>query len=91
MIFEWDQAKSDRNLAERGLPFDLAMAMFDGPTLEMVDAQRDYGEMRVKAIGVVRGLCLVCVYTDRPDCRRIISLRLANRRERDGYRAAQAG
>lgn len=91
MIFEWDQAKSDRNLAGRGLPFGLAMAMFDGPTLEMIDARRDYGELRVKAIGAVRGLCLVCVYTDRQECRRIISLRLANRRERDGYRAAQAG
>jgi uncharacterized DUF497 family protein len=87
MIFEWDQAKSDRNAAARHLPFDVGVALFDGPTLEALDERRDYGEIRVRAIGVVRGLCMVCVYTDRGDIRRIISLRLASRKERDGYRA----
>jgi uncharacterized DUF497 family protein len=75
MVFEWDEAKSLRNLADRCLPFDAAVAMFGGPTLEAVDARRDYGEIRIKAIGAVRSLCLVCVYTDRESARRIISLR----------------
>jgi uncharacterized DUF497 family protein len=91
MIFEWDDAKSLRNLQERGLPFDVAMALFDGPTLELDDVRHDYGEIRIKAIGRVRGLILVCIYTDRQTqnglARRIISLRLAHRKERDGYRA----
>lgn len=91
MIFEWDGAKSRRNATDRHLPFDLAVAMFDGPTLEMIDARRDYGEIRIKTIGAVRGLCLVCVYTDRGETRRIISLRLGNRKERDDYRAAYPG
>lgn len=91
MIFEWDAAKSELNALSRDLPFDLAVVMFDGPTLEAVDDRRDYGEVRIRALGAVRGVCLVCVYTDRGDVRRIISLRLANRRERDDYRAAQAG
>jgi len=65
--------------------------MFDGPTLETIDARRDYGEVRVKAIGVVRGACLVCVYTDRGDVRRIISLRLAGGKERNGYGATLPG
>ena len=60
--------------------------MFDGPTMEVSDARRAYGEDRIKAIGAVRGVCLVCVYTDRGDIRRIISLRLANRKERHDYR-----
>lgn len=91
MIFEWDEAKSHRNLADRRLPFDVAVAMFDGPVWESADSRRDYGEIRMKAIGVVRGVCLVCVYTDRGEVRRIISLRLANRKERDDYRAAYPG
>ena len=91
MIFEWDAAKSNRNAVDRRLPFDLAVAMFDGPTLEAIDNRRAYGEIRTKVIGAVRGVCLVCVFTDREDVRRIISLRLANRKERDGYRAAHQG
>jgi uncharacterized DUF497 family protein len=90
MVFEWDDAKSLRNLHERRLPFDVAMALFDGPTLEVEDTRRNYGEVRIIAIGKVRNVILVCVYTDRPTAsglvRRIISLRLAHRKERDGYR-----
>ena len=91
MIFEWDELKSHGNARDRLLPFDVAAAMFDGPTLEMTDTRREYDEVRMKAIGVVRGICLVCVYTDRGDVRRVISLRLANRRERNDYRTAHPG
>jgi uncharacterized DUF497 family protein len=91
VIFEWDVAKSRRNAVDRHLPFDVAIAMFDGPTLEMIDARREYGEIRIKAIGAVRNVCLVCIYTDRGDVRRIISLRVAKGKERDDYRAAHQG
>jgi hypothetical protein len=91
MLFEWNRAKSYRNAVDRDLPFDLAVVMFDGPTLEAIDAPREYGEMRTRAIGAVRGVCMVCVFTDRGEVRRIISLRLANRKERDGYRTAYPG
>jgi hypothetical protein len=39
--FGWDPPKNDRNVAERGLPFAVAMALFDGPTLEVDDTRRD--------------------------------------------------
>jgi uncharacterized protein len=91
MIFEWDEDKSIRNAAARNLPFEVAILLFDGPTLEVVDSRQDYGEVRIRAIGVIAGLSMVCVYTDRGEVRRIISLRLANGRERDGYRAANQG
>jgi uncharacterized DUF497 family protein len=91
MVFEWDDAKSLRNLQERRLPFELAIALFEGPTLEIEDGRRDYGEVRIRTVGSVRNLILVCVYTGRQTpsgaVRRIISLRLAARKERDGYRA----
>jgi hypothetical protein len=86
--FEWDQWKSDRNRLERALPFDLAVLLFNGPTLERRDARQDYGELRVLAIGHAGGLILHCVYTDSGPVRRVISLRPANRRECDAYRAA---
>jgi uncharacterized DUF497 family protein len=91
MIFEWDSAKSAKNLRERGLPFDACTAVFDSPTIEVPDARHNYGEIRIKAIGIVRGIVLVCVYSDRGETRRIISLRVANRKERNAYRAAYPG
>ena len=40
MDFEWDRAKSERNESERGLPFELAALLFDGPTIECADKRR---------------------------------------------------
>ncbi len=91
MVFEWDETKSLDNGKTRGLPFEIAMVLFDGPTLESPDRRRDYGERPIKAIGRAAGQVLVCVYTDCSAARRIISLRVANRRERDVYRAAYKG
>ena len=85
--FAWDAAKSAKNKAERGLPFQLAVLLFRRPVLQCVDDRRNDGEVRIKAIGLVGDRILHCVYTDRGEVRRIISLRQANRRERDGYRA----
>jgi uncharacterized DUF497 family protein len=87
MDFEWDLGKSRRNAAERGLPFELAMVLFEGPLIERVDDRQPYGEIRIRAIGAVEQVILHCVYTMRGDIRRIISLRRANGKERDVYRA----
>ena len=91
MNFEWDEIKSEWSRVKRGLPFDLAIELFEGAVIDQIDNRRDYGEKRVKAIGTARGKTLACIYTDRGDARRIISLRYANRRERDGYRAVYSG
>jgi uncharacterized DUF497 family protein len=91
MDFEWDEAKSERNRVERRLPFEVAIELFDGLVVERADRRQEYGEVRHQAVGQVRGKTLFCVYTDRGMTRRIISLRYANRRERDAYRAAQPG
>ena len=91
MDFEWDRAKSERNGVERGLPFELAVLLFDGPTIERVDDRRSYGEHRIRAIGMVGRVTLHCVYTQRGEVRRIISLRYASRKERNAYRATYPG
>ena len=77
MLFEWDEAKSRRNLNERGFGFEYAARIFLSPTLERLDNRREYGEVRIQAIGRV-----FVVYTDRGDARHIISARLASRKER---------
>jgi uncharacterized protein len=93
MHFEWDAEKSEANLKERGFDFAFASLIFDGPTLEKQDRRKDYGELRVAAVGLADEIALTVVYTDRLDeegerTRRIISARRSNRRERKAYEAA---
>jgi len=93
MEFVWDPVKSEGNLRERGFDFPFATLIFDGPTLEIEDTRRDYGERRMVAVGLADGLHLTVVYTDRRHAkgrlrRRIISARRSNRRERRAYDAA---
>jgi len=88
--FTWDPIKSDRNLVDRGFDFAFATGIFDAPTLERVDARRNYGEHRRIAIGRTDGVVLTVVFTDRSlpggyTARRIISARLSNRHERRLY------
>ena len=48
--------------------------IFDGPTVERTDDRYDYGEVRIYAIGLIHGIEITVIYTDRdPDERHIIS------------------
>ena len=92
MRFSWDPDKSEENLRLRGFDFEFATGIFGGPTFERVDDRKEYGERRMIAIGVVQGIELTVVYTDRspsrgPLERRIISARRSNRHERKTYQA----
>jgi uncharacterized protein len=85
-VFEWE-AKSQDNLEKRGFDFEYAARIFKGgDLLEYEDHRRHYGERRMVAIGEIEGEILFVVYTWRGGSRRIISARLASRRERDAYR-----
>lgn len=87
MNFDWDPAKSERNVRQRGFGFDVAVLVFAGDTIEVEDARKDYGEVRFRAIGEVAGIVLSVVYTDRGKVRRIISARPADRKERHTWHA----
>ena len=56
ITYDWDEAKNERNLAERELSFDLAILMFELPVMQFLDDRRDYGELRMRAIGLVGNL-----------------------------------
>ncbi len=83
MELEWGSGKSVATFAARGFDFAFAATgVFAGPTVEAVDTRRGYGEVRIRAVGKTQGVILVVVYTDRGAVRRIISARVANRKER---------
>ena len=89
MLFDWDLAKSEWNRQERGFGFDIAILIFENDTTEWLDDRRDYGERRVRALGEVSGVVLHVVFTDRSDVRRIISARVANKKERGQWHASR--
>ena len=82
MRVSFDQGKRDRTLKDRGLAFEDAVEVFDGPTLDRVDDRRDYGETRVITVGHLRGRLVIVVWTQRVDARHVISMRKANEREK---------
>jgi uncharacterized DUF497 family protein len=86
LTFEWDTAKSDRCLRERGFAFVDVQPAFSDPKRRIErDARREYGEARFKLFGRVGDRLFVIVYTSRGDAVRIISARKANARERARY------
>jgi len=87
-VFEWDEAKSRKNLRERGFDFAFAARIFEQDVLEQEDTRQDYGEQRIIALGEIEEEVFVLVYTWRGPYRRIISARRASRRERNAYRQA---
>jgi len=85
--FEWDPDKSEATFRQRGLDFAYAARLFAGDRIELEDIRADYGEARIKAIGQVGPDVLAVVYTVRGPAVRIISARLANRKERSQWRS----
>ena len=83
--FEWDPIKDELNTRKHGINFDTAAKIFDGPRLEKEDTRRDYGEIRIIALGQSEAGILCVVYTRRNSVIRIISARKANRDEREEY------
>ena len=87
MRYTWDAKKNRSNIQRHKIAFEDAQRIFDGPTVERVDNRFDYGEeIRVYAIGLVNGLEITVIYTDRGDDeRRIISAWRSEPHERRTY------
>lgn len=78
----FDPAKRARTLADRGLDFEDADAVFDGITVEVEDTRRNYGERRIICYGMLAGRLVVIGYTPRGATRHVFSMRKANDREK---------
>lgn len=85
MQFEWDEKKARSNKAKHGIDFELAPLFEFDNAVVTVDDDINYGEERLKAIGIIYGNIHVMVYTETKDVVRVISLRRATRKEARDY------
>ncbi|HEX9990795.1 MAG TPA: BrnT family toxin [Chloroflexia bacterium] len=87
MIFEWDVEKATRNLNKHGVSFTEATTVFgDSFSLTISDPRHSEHEDRFIILGQsLQRRLLVVVHTYRENRIRIISARVANRRERQYY------
>lgn len=85
MKIEYDPDKNDKNLEERGLPFDKVFDLEWELAVTFPDDRKDYGERRMIAFVPLRSRLYVVCYIVKKDIRRIISFRKANDREVKKY------
>ena len=88
MRFEWDPAKDDINRAKHGLSFEETTELFKGGVdyLEIYDEEHSDEEDRFIAVGPIRRGVIVVAYTERDDdVLRILSARMATKRERQRF------
>ena len=88
--FEWDPDKADANLTKHGVSFEQASELFTSGTdfLEIFDEAHSVVDERFLAIGPIRTGVVLVVWTEvEEDTVRIISARMANRREQALYQA----
>ena len=85
MAFTFDPEKNARNIAERGLSFDLVERLEWETAIIVEDTRRDYGETRLQVLALLDGRLYAAVVTPRGEDLRVISLRKANRREVERY------
>lgn len=91
MIFRWDTRKAASNLRKHGIDFREAATVFDDPlSTTFPDQDHSENEHRFLTIGQsVRERILVIAHTEESDTIRIISARLATRREQSFYEETQ--
>ena len=85
MALTYDPDKNARNVALRGLSFDLVSALDWDGAVALPDERKEYGEERAKVLAKLEGALHVAIVTIRGDDMRVISFRKANRAERRLY------
>ena len=88
MRFEWDPEKDKTNRAKHGLSFDEATELFKAGVdyFEIYDEEHSDEEDRFIAVGPTRRGVIVVAYTERDDdALRILSARMATKKERQRY------
>jgi len=89
MIIEFDKIKNQRNIDERGLPFNMVSNVDWSTALVTVDGRFNYGETRYIALGLITNRLYVIVFTETLIGIRVISFRKANKREVKRYEVEQ--
>ena len=87
MLFDWNEEKAKINLAKHRVSFDEATSVFDDLLfLTFADPEHSLRERRFIIMGEsVKRRLLVVSYTEREGTTRLISARLATKKERLAY------
>jgi len=87
MTFEWDHIKAKSNLWKHGVSFEeAATSLLDPLSKTDLDPDHSFDEHRFITFGEsARQRLLVVSYTEHDDTIRLISARLATKREREIY------
>ena len=87
LLFEWDPDKATHNKQKHNVTFDEAQTVFEDPlSVTVFDPLHSDDEDRFVIIGLSGKNRLVVVsFTDRDERLRIISARVASKRERNQY------
>jgi len=87
MEFEWDPEKASSNLRKHKVSFEEASTALSDPMAATgADPDHSIGEFRYVTFGISgRGRLLVVAHTEQNETVRIISARLASKRERKIY------
>ena len=85
MEIEFDPGKDRLNRERHGLSLADAARIFDHFRIDDEDDREDYGETRYVTLGRTGRQIVVCVWTPRGSKARIISLRKADKDEREIY------
>jgi len=85
--FSWDPRKAASNVRKHGVSFEEAVTAFaDSPSLTITDPKHSGSENRFVLLGLsANSRLLVVAHVERGDDIRLISARLASRRERIEY------
>lgn len=85
MKIDFDPNKNARNIAERGLSFELAAAFDFARAVVRQDVRKPYPEVRLVAFGFLGERLHVLCFTPIESGIRVISFRKANAKERTDY------
>ena len=92
MQFDWDDDKEKSNIEKHGIDFSTAALVFgDNNRIEKYDELHSINEDRYITIGSINEVAIIVmvVYTEREELVRIISARLATKREKEAYYNAE--
>lgn len=81
--FEWDAVKNERNIEKHGINFADAIKLFAEEYMSYLSPRNN--EERMVGIGSVGDRTIAVTYTMRESNIRIISARIARRKERELY------
>lgn len=85
MDIQFDPEKEIKNIEKHGISLTLARELDWDEAWVEPDTRFEYGEVRLRASGNIRGRLHVFVFTMRGESIRAISLRRANKRETRNY------